>query len=191
MTTINRIRVALTGVTGLPGVSTFYCAPTDIVAARSALGSFYGHMPTNWPQGMSYSVETTGDQIEAETGHLTGSWSDSASFTGTSSVPAAPYAAGVGARVRWSTGTVVGGRRLFGWTFIVPLQTGMYGNDGTLDSSYMGSLQTWASTMAATGLFRVWKRPYGTPAAPAPGFAGTITGAQVKDQVAVLRSRRF
>lgn len=191
MATIARIRVALTGVTGLPGVSTFYSTQANVAAARSALGTFYGHMPTNWPNGMTYTVENSGDLIDSDTGKLTGAWTDAPAYNGSSSVAAAPYAAGVGARVYWNTTAVVAGRRLKGSTFIVPLQSGMYGNDGTLDSSYLGSLQTWATTLATSGYLGVYKRPYGAPGALAPGFYTPMVGATVKDQVATLRSRRF
>lgn len=191
MASIARIRVALTGVNGLPGVSTFYSTSANLAAARSALGTFYGHMPTNWPTGMTYTVENSGDVIDSDTGLLTGAWNDAPTYTGTSTVPAAAYPAGVGARVRWNTTAVVAGRRLKGSTFIVPLQAGMYGNDGTLDLGYLGSLQTWAQTLATSGFLGVYKRPYTGPGGAAPGFYTPMVSATVKDQVAVLRSRRF
>ena len=183
--------MALTGVTGLPGVSTFYCNDGDQGSLRSALGTFYGHMLTNWPTGMTFTVEQAGDVIDVATGTLTAAWPDTTSYTGTSSVAAAPYAAGVGARVRWITGGVHNGRRVYGSTFIVPLQTGMYGNDGTLDSSYIGSLMAWAGSLVVAGSMKVYCRPDPVKHPGVAGAAFSIVSAQVKDQVSTLRSRRF
>jgi hypothetical protein len=104
-------------------------------------------------------------------------------------VPAFPgdYAGPAGLHIQWRTGTVVGGRRLLGRTFIVPLLASAFDPDGTLNPAIIAQVQDAAedlvttSTSAAAAL-SVWSR---TASLVAP-----VTSVVVPDQATVLRSRR-
>jgi len=99
----------------------------------------------------------------------------------------ASHAAPAGARIAWTTPAIVAGRRLRGATFIVPISSGAFDTDGTLTSGVQTTLNAAALDFRSTGVFTsvqpsVWSRTHGIQA--------DITGHQVPDRVAVLRSRR-
>lgn len=191
MANISRIRVSLDGFPGGPGVSTFYCNAGDEGVTRSALGTFYGHLRDQMPTGMSYTVETAGEVIDEATGKAVSAWSNPSTYTGTSSVPATAYAQGVGSSVIWTTNAYHNGRRVRGRTFIVPIISTMYDTNGTLVDAYLGSLQTWAATLADTGLLRIYSRPpLPVPPGSVLGASFVVSGAIVRDKAATLRSRR-
>jgi hypothetical protein len=97
------------------------------------------------------------------------------------------YAAPGGVCVNWSTGGVVGGKRVRGRTFIVPLNSTKYDTQGTLDDSYRTSLMAAAFTYRnGTHQPVVWHRPVGG----AGGSVHVITGSGVRDRVSLLTSRR-
>lgn len=197
MVNIQRVRVAFTGLRGLPGVSTFYAtAGADMI---SPLRDFYAALNGNFPIGMTTVVENFGDIIEDSTGALTGTWSGAVSAAVVSTT-SQTYAAPVGACVNWLTGQVIGGRRLRGRTFIVPLVSGTYQGDGTLTPEFLGELNTARAnfTNAVGTTFLVWGRPrLAVPATPTHkavtarlGASALVTSSLVKDRCAVLRSRR-
>jgi hypothetical protein len=97
------------------------------------------------------------------------------------------YAAPTGARVTWETGTIVGGRRLRGRTFIVPMVAGSYDLTGTILETTITQIELAANTLVSesTALGHplvVWS-PTGASVSP-------VTAGIVPDQATVLRSRR-
>lgn len=103
------------------------------------------------------------------------------------STGAGVYAAPAGIRVEWRTDAIVGGRRLRGRTFVVPLITSGYDTGGTIASSTLTTMASATSNYLSTVVFTsanpsVWSRTHGVQA--------DITSAFLPDEVAVLRSRR-
>lgn len=186
MSTIERYRVAWSGFTGSPGVSTFYYFGS--VDPAGSLHAMFDAIKGRFPSTVTWSFPATGDTIDDTTGDLNGSFSSAgaASVTGTD---AGVYSAASGVVIRWLTGTIVGGHRVRGHTFLVPLAGSAYQGDGSISTTPLGDIQTAVNTYLATtaGLAQViWRRP------GAPGGAGhvAVTGAIVPDLAAVLRSRR-
>lgn len=97
------------------------------------------------------------------------------------------YAAPVGARVTWETGSIVAGRRIRGRTFLVPLVSSTFDTDGSLTSANLTLIQNAANAFL-TGLatdgedLAVWSQTTST--------VSPVTSAVVPDQATVLRSRR-
>lgn len=197
MAVMSRVRVSLTGLIGLPGVSTFYClTPSSFVPALQA---FYVSLGSAFPAGISTQVEGVGDTIEATNGSLVGSWSTAVPTAGGGASTGA-YAAPAGGVVNWLTGVVADGHRLKGKTFLVPLGGNQYDLGGSIDAGAITGIRTAATNFvsAVTNNFVVWHRPF--PGAPAigtkparPAFSGSfafVTGSSVPDKACVLRSRR-
>lgn len=192
MVNISRVRASITGFPGGPGVSTFYCL--NPVTFIPLLTTYYTNLSSNRPAGCAVQVENVGDVLDPLSGALTGSWSGPAQAAlpgfGTGAYPAP-----AGLCVTWNTGTVLDRKRLRGRTFMVPLAGDQYQNDGSLSALSQSNHQINASTLVADAAanFVVWHRPRPVslryPVARAGGYAAVVS-ANVRDKVAVLRSRR-
>jgi hypothetical protein len=192
MANIQRIRIALTGGPGLPGVATFYAL--DASAALPELKGLWAEWLVKMPIDITVEYPTLGDIIDPVTGELSGTWSagSRASDQGTADYP---YAAPVGAVCNWLTDTVVDGSRLRGKTFIVPLVTPAFDAQGRVGTLTQAALQNSADDKVATmtGNFVIWHRPVHATLAGPParlGSYGLVTHAKVPQLAAVLRSRR-
>lgn len=161
------------GDSGVPGVG----------AIGNALTAFRDHIPT----GVSFYIPSGGDKIEDTTGELVGVW-DSGGDSGGNGTGAATAAAGAGACISWKTGGIVNGKKLRGRTFIVPLPTADYDNQGSLTPACVAALNTLADAIQASGPLAIWHRP--TKSAPASGNSYGVIAHSVRDKVAMLRSRR-
>lgn len=197
MARIERIRVALTGFAGAPGVSTFYAI--NAASMISPLNTFYSLLAGALPNDVTATVQNTGDVIEATTGALVDTWTGPVQPP-TVGANAGTFASPSGATVSWLTPAIMDGHRLKGRTFLVPLGGNSYDTDGSLDFGVMGSIGQRAAELVAASAsnFVVWHRPFAgraaTPTSPArPAFSGAfafVTGYVVPEKVAVLRSRR-
>lgn len=181
MVTIHKIRVAWTGLPGAPGVSTFHCSgPPGTMMAD--LRTFFEAVKATLPTSCVLTYPSTGVDIDSSTGLATGTWSASAPSPTTGTNPAA-YIAPAGAVVNWKTGFFAGGRELRGKTFLVPLASDTYQNDGSLNNTNRTSFQTAATALVSSGgNMIIYSRRNG---ATAP-----VTSATVPDKAVVLRSRR-
>jgi hypothetical protein len=188
MSAISRLRVAWTGsaVTG-GGVSTFYTEGDPLVLQAAVKELFLGTGRTLIPNSAAVNIPSGGETLESTTGLLTGVWSGVAG-TSIAGIGGDTYAAGVGARITWQTAGITRGRRVKGATYMVPLGTGVYSLDGTLDNSKRADLEAAAQqvVVACGDDLVVWSRP--TPGDP--GDIWTISAASVPDKVSWLRSRR-
>jgi hypothetical protein len=202
VTTIQRIRCDWTGFVGSPGISTFYAtsAATLVPQIRTMFNAITGFLNTD----VHIQVENAGDELDATTGALVGAWSTSAvgSVTGTAT---GGYSAVSGALMQWGTPVVLGGRRLKGHTFLVPLATGGYDTSGQILSTTVSGITTaqMALVTAASGNFLLWQRPRTAspswtdrtgrvhPAITARGGGyGAVDTASCRAVVTELRSRR-
>lgn len=170
---------------GGTGVSAFYTL--DSVDATVEIGTFFNAVKGIFSDQTSVTVPATGDIFDASTGTLTGAWTGgtTATYTGTTH---SAYVAGTGMFIKWITGSVVGGHRVRGRTFICPVLSNTFDVDGTITSGALSTIQTAATTLAATGKIYVWHRPSSHGAAD--GSMHLITGAQVPDKVTSLATRR-
>lgn len=189
MTTLNRVIVQWSGpqVVGSAVNVLAYDGSDNAAPPLSAIRTAYQGLAPFLPTGLNIAFPNTGDRFTDTTGDLSGFWTASAVGNVVGSAPAAA-AAGVGACASWSTGAVVGTRRLRGRTFLVPLATNAYDTDGTLVSGALTVLNAWGTAMLASGPLFVWSRPRNEA-----GDNGTSSGVQsfrVKDKVAFLSSRR-
>jgi hypothetical protein len=185
MTTIARLRVNWSGTPGGPGVSTFYFAASEATVAP--FETFFNSVGAVVPTIVSWSSDGVVDLIDDATGALLGTAGLSGGFTANAS-GGGNYSAPVGGLIRWDTGTVLGGKRFRGRTFIVPLEAARYDADGSLASGTVGVLAAAAAALlVAVPTLAVWHRP-----APggSDGEARIATFSAVPDKSVVLRSRR-
>jgi hypothetical protein len=190
MTVLKRYRVAINGgpVVG-PGLATFYESPESGVGGADAIEAFYDALKGAIPDGLQFSVPSSGDLITAETGDLVGAWSDPGTGGVVSATGGSAFVNGVGARIVWNTAGVFSGRRVRGSTFIVPLVSAVYEGAGNINSGNITLLQNAANALvAALDNFAIWSRPNNL--AGDNGEANQVTSATVPDKVSWLRGRR-
>lgn len=185
MAILNRVRVEWAGgITG-PGLSTFYVQGT--LSDVSGITDFFDDIKALFPSDLDWTIPGTGDQIDSANGELAGSWSASGGGA-VAATGSGAYAAPAGALVTWRTSSIIGGRRLQGRTFLVPLVVSAYESNGTLSTTTQGTLTTAATTMlAAVSDLTIWHRPDENGNG---GGLGLVTQSLVKDRVVTLRSRR-
>lgn len=197
MGNIERLRVALTGFVGGPGVMTFYFV--DAETAQSPLSALLDDLKPGMPAQMSMLVASSGDIIDDTNGDLVGAW------TGTTQTPkvgadTSTYPAPAGACIRWDTDTVVDKHRVQGRTYLVPLGGGSYQNDGSINGTNVTNITNAATTFLALvdSNLKVWHRPRKAKAADGSkpaitarvGSSVFVTSAHCVDRTMVLRSRR-
>lgn len=187
MATISRIQAVWSGKAGLPGVSTFYAL--DAATALTALAGFYAESGGRIPNGITVSFAGTGDIINESNGEAVSTWTATppAPLAGSAS---GMYAAPVGMAVTWVTGVFIGGRRVRGRTFMVPLASSVFEDNGTPTFAHHTAMAAAAQAAidAVPGNLLVYHRETAPDANDGAGVA--IVAALVSDKAAVLRSRR-
>jgi len=192
---VSRVKVLWTGWSGAPGYSNLVTAGVllaDLNAFAARLQSFLGAVAGQMPASVISTIQPTTEQFDANTGDLQGTMDITA-------LPAQPggalnnqFSSISGACVTWRTGATLDGKRVRGRTFLVPLSTSAYQNDGTLLDASAVSLRTAATNLAAPGALplerqlHIWHRP--TPLHV--GAAVPTTAATINDRVSYLKSRR-
>jgi hypothetical protein len=191
MVDIYRARAVWSGFPGGPGTSTYYSlAIPDTVAFRA----YYDTLKGIYPPAVSIQVQSTGDIINEEDGELTGSWSAGAAPAPVVGTGAGVYAAPVGVLNRFTTSTIVAGRRVKGRLFHVPAVTSAFQTDGSVAPTIVASVATAGSALIAghEGQMVVWARPK-EPTEDDPGRLGShgiVTGSVCPDMAVTLRTRR-
>lgn len=190
MTLLKRYRVTWTGgpVVG-SGLSTFYESPDSSVGGADDIEAFYTAIKSQCPNGLQWTIPSSGDILVAETGDLEGSWSDPGTGGVVTADGGTAFVNGVGARIRWNTAGIFSGRRVRGATFVVPLCTFAYEGAGNITSAQLAVLQSAADGLVA-GLadFVIWSRPNNI--AQDNGMVSPVTSATAPDFVSWLRGRR-
>lgn len=197
MAALYRVRTALTGFPGAPGVSTMFAL--DVDTFLNSVHTFWSAVAPEMPGDVTMNVETSGDIIDDATGALVSAYSEAAlaPIVGSAS---GGYAAPCGGLVRWNTATILDGRRLRGRTFIVPM-TGFYDDAaGGFTDAQVAVIKSAADAFIAaqSASFVIWHRPAaarlagedGPARAAHAGGHGLVTGSGVTGKFAVLRSRR-
>lgn len=200
MTSMYRIRTVLTGVAGLPGLSTCYFEEPvgfDATRATTCAGRVRGAwdvIKSSLAAGVQAQVQSGIDLIDPVDGALlgTGAITPPVVVTSTGANVGAPQVAG---GLILNTGLVVSGRRLRGRLFISPLsQASEVGNtppaglSANLDA--MGVALLTVSPPAANPLC-IWHRPHKNPAGGVfpDGSESAALSAQHAIKYFTLRSR--
>jgi hypothetical protein len=154
---------------------------------------FFNAIKAGFPNKVTWTFPTSGDQIDDSTGDLTGSVASAgaASVTGSD---AGVYAAPAGLMVQWQTFVVVHKHRLVGKSFLVPIAGSKTQNDGTIDDTFRTLVQTSGQSMITTlaASVVVWHRPLKAAdgSITTPGSSSPVLSVRVPDRVSILRSRR-
>jgi hypothetical protein len=196
--TLARISCTWQNWPGAPGVSQFYGDAASMAGMCAALQNFWQAFKTALPTGLTITVPTSGDLLDEASGQITGAWSLGTASTVTTGQAADVYAGNAGMVIHWLTTTVERGRRVRGRTFLVPLTSSAYDNQGSLTVNMVTQSAAAATALvnATTGVMQVWHRPrYQKPATKPPtlleaGSKAPVTGSRVPDLAVSLRSRR-
>lgn len=190
MATIARVRVEWVGaaVDG-GGVSTFYSSNADPSVFNTAVRAFFNNIKGIFPNDLTFVFQGVGETIESTTGKLNGSWTMTApaSVTGADT---GSWAKGVGTRVTWNTAGITRGRRVRGTTFLVPIASVCWDDNGSLSDTVMSTLNTAVPALAAadSGSMRVYSKP--SAGGGTDGVAHAVTSGVAMDTVSWLRTRR-
>lgn len=191
-----RVRMALTGWPGGPGLSTFYFDATtdDVVSAARAVGcvqsAVTGHWKNVWPLTVHAQVSGDVDVIDRETGDITDTLSVDipASVAGAGASEYAPIATAL--VLSLTTGTFIAGRRLRGRIFFSPVANNMVQADGTPMTTAIGFIEGGGADvlefLTEGDAWVVWHRPVNG----AGGQTGRIVSSVCHDKFGILRSRR-
>lgn len=186
-----------TGFTGAPGYSAFHFASgfldggligdeAEVLAARVA--DAFEALAPSLPTNVRISIDPEVPVIDSDTG-IAQSFNTIEPPPQVSGSGTGGYAGPTGAVVTWRTNDLRAGRRIRGRTFLVPLASVRYENNGTLTVSALTELRAFADTMIGSSLqgdFGVWSRPVGGSG----GVFASVTSATIPDMAAVLRTRR-
>jgi hypothetical protein len=190
---ISRVTAQWSGFPGAPGYSNFHFQSStgtpDNQANVDLVRSFFQAARDQIAAGVTITVNPTVEVLDDATGALV-------DYDTVATAPAVVlggasgnYSGPSGAVINWLTNAVVGGRRLRGRTFLVPLGNSAYQSDGTLGGTSLASLNTAAALLSGAG----FSSGFGILSRPAGGGAisfGEVTAHRIPDMAAVLRSRR-
>lgn len=183
---MNRVRCLWQNWPGAPGYTNLYVGTS--VVNQSEIRTFFNALIALLPSGLTITVPNSGDIVDESTGAITGAWTGTVNtvVTGTA---VTTYAGASGACVNWRTSLLVAGRHPIGRTFLVPLGSTAFQNDGSLATTTISTILTAANLLITNlaGELKVWSRPTATRA----GANVTVTSANVPDLAVVLRSRRI
>jgi len=197
------------GFNGAPGYSNFHFADIGTDAGRNAAGAaVHSFFQTLMPHlRISWTVSVLGEVTEYDmaTGDLLGAAAMTTvpAFV-TGSDTSNSWAGGSGYSVQWNTGLIHTGRRLRGRTYIVPAAN-VFEADGTMSLTAINLAGTAAAALigAVGAEFSIWKRIFTKPTldmtgaeikafkqVQVGGALAPVTGYNVKDSAAQLRTRR-
>lgn len=168
-------------------LSVFHFDSTGPVATqRTDLNTFLGSVDDILDSGTTWTIRTTGRELDDATGALTGIWSETTPYTGTGGTVGNQAPDAAQALVRWDTGVIVSGRVLKGRTFLPGVGSAQI-VQGNLQASAVATLVAAAGVLAAAGSqLSIWHRPVGG----AGGVRADVVAGSAWNEVAVLRRRR-
>jgi len=165
---------------------TFWQTSAPVADQRATLKAFLDTIKSQLDNAVTWTIETSGRELDDTTGALTGVWSEATASTGVGVVNGEPVADATQALMRWTTDHIVGGRFLRGRTYIPGLSSSHLSN-GNVSSTAISAWTTAGQTMIAAGDgFGVWHRPV----LGAGGVFWAADDASLWSELAVLRRRR-
>lgn len=187
MATIRQILVDWTTISGSGKVSVFYFTSAVAVATqRAALGTFLGATDAHLDNSCSWTIRTTGVDVDDASGALVDSWADATAQTGTGAGGTEPVADATQILVRWKTPTILGGRFVQGRTYIPGCASSNEVN-GNVVTATSSAIAGFANTLIGSGAgLLVWHRPI----SGSGGLGCVPETATVWSEFAVLRRRR-
>ena len=154
-------------------------------AAAARIRSFFLAMAPNLPDDVQINFDSEVLILDVA-GALTGVFAVTPPpvVNGSSS---GAYSRATGARVDWSTGSIIAGRRLTGRTYIVPVVGASFDTEGVLNTTAKASIQAGADALLANLLtdgnqLLVWSRVH--------AVTQVVQSASVPPAGAILRGRR-
>lgn len=162
-------------------------ASSPFTGLPAATKTWLDTLKANFSNTLTFTIPNTGDRIDQATGNLTGSWTDTGGGTVTGTNTGA-FQVGSGFRIKWTTGGIVGGRRVRGTTFMVPSAGLCFDVNGRLGAATVSAVTTATNTFLTTmgSSLVIWSRPTASRA----GQASPVTGFSVPTSATQLRSRR-
>lgn len=177
-----------------PSVSTFHFLTANEAGRQMIVGrvqAFFADISAYLPDEVSVAFDAEITEIDTNTGQLV----DVFPITPGTTVDGAdtgPWAAGAGLRVVWSTGAIRNGRRVRGATFLVPVRSNSFNNDGTPGAATVSAINTAAATMinglSSDGSPLV---VYSRPKPGLPGVNNLVSSGSVAPVAGTLRSRKY
>lgn len=136
------------------------------------------------PNTCTIAVGYSGDIIDVATGSPTGLWNAAIPTPVVVGTGNNGWLDGVGVSVRWLTALYVGGIRLSGRTFIVPVDKGQFeASTGNLSVSALGVVQAAAEALRTSDAgLTIYSRTHHA--------ASSVVASNVSNEVSWLRSRR-
>lgn len=190
--TIKRYRVSWSNFSGAPGVSTLYFA--NSVTDFTPVKTFFAACAAFLPNGLTLSYPTTVDVLDEVTGEISSTATATTLTSTVSAVASSAYSGTSGAVVRWITPDYVDGRHVVGRTYLVPLSSGSYDTNGSINSTPISSIQSAGLTLLGAISMVVWQRPRAANAlldiTARDGSAHAASNVTVPDLACVMRSRR-
>lgn len=182
-----RITALWNGAAGLPGYSRFkFVGDLDsggAAAAAARLRTFFDSIKALLPAAVNITFAEAAQIFDLQQ-QLTGEVAFTPP-TGIQGTAAGTFASPVGMVVNWTTGSIVGGRKVRGRTYLVPAAASAFSSAGQPVGTSVTTVTTAANALAA-----------GTPAltiaskTPTSFGLSSVVGASVPVRAAVLRSRR-
>jgi len=161
----------------------------------AALVTLFGVIQSHVPNGVTWSISSVGDVIRVEDGELTGTVAIGGGGVVNSSGGSSDYKPGVGIRLLWTTGGIVGGRRVHGTTFVCPTLSAEIPNGallGTTATALNAGMNAYVGNPAFEAV--IYSRPKAVKP-PAigpdrPGATSVIVSGVAMNAMSWLRSRR-
>jgi len=188
-----QITARYTGFQGAPGyIRMKFTGALTTAEANSAAANwktFLSSLALLGPSGSSITFDTAA-QTYTDLGVQTGEVSITSVPTPINPLSTKAYAGGSGAVINWLTNGFHLGRKVRGRTFLVPLTSDAFEQNGTLLASTVTNIAAAGVTFAGTTPQPVIVSIKTSGGGVTSGFVSPIVGATVPDRSAILRSRR-
>lgn len=159
---------------------------STIATQRVGLRNFLQSVDNLLTPANTWSIRTTGRELDNATGALTGTWTDGTTYTGAGAVTGEPVPDASQILIRWKTDHIVGGRFLQGRTFIPGCVVGNI-DDGNLSAAAVTVAANAAAQLIADAVqVGVWHRP----TSGSGGVWWAADSGTAWNELAVLRRRR-
>lgn len=192
MALVQLVQFKTLGFPGAPGYTTLAFSGGTIggeTGPFSAVFDFINAIRAQEPNVWSAQIAADSQVLDVATGVLDHITPCPAEFSGViQGASGNGFGAGVaGLCFAWSTALVNRGRKVRGRTFLVPVQSGAFEGNGTLEGAGLANMLTAGNALSQNAAgFGIWSRPR----LHVGGAFGKATGVRIHDQAAFLSSRR-